>query len=380
MTSAKPRREFLRRAAVVGLGIFLSPPIRWARAQQLDIIVRGGSVVDGLGNRPFTADIGVLGERIVAIGALESESAARTIDARGLTVGPGFIDVHAHTNLLQHPKAQSKIYQGVTLDVTGPDGGSAFPRAAESGEMVGFREWADQHRATPIAMNVSSYVGHGTIRRLVLGYSPRAPNPSELATMQDLAREAMEAGAVGLSSGLEYDPASYATTEEVVALAKIAADYGGIYATHQRHEDEKVLESTEEAIRIQRESGARLLLTHLKLSGSPNWPKVDRLIEQIENARAEGLDVHCNRYPYIAYQTGLSIFYPGWAKENDTFQESLADPARRAEMKPEVVSMVESNGGWESLMIVRTRGSGHDWSPDQRAGSGARPGSVRIRL
>ena len=356
--SRPSRREFLRRAAVFASAGGLSPTLAplFLRDKRLDIVIRGGMLIDGSGKPAVRADLGITGGRITRIGQLGGEAAGRVIDATGLVVAPGFIDVHAHTNLIGNPRGQSKVYQGVTLDLTGPDGGSAFPNrvdgsglVTDAGQCSSFRAWKARHG--DIAMNIGSYVGHGTVRNLVLGPVQRPPTEKELGVMQDLVRQAMEEGAIGLSSGLEYNPAGFAETEEIIALAKVAGEYGRPYGTHMRSEDQFLLESTEESIRICRESGAPLLITHMKVGGRPNWDKIDALIELVENARTEGLNVHCDRYPYEAWSTSLSINFPGWSKEGGRFSERLRDPQERARMKAETLESVESNGGWGALMI-----------------------------
>ncbi len=280
---------------------------RSAPVGDLDLMLAGGTLVDGTGRPSRVADVGIRGERIVGVGALRSGRVRRVVDARGLIVAPGFIDAHAHTDLRRHPRAQSKLFQGVTLDVTGPDGGSPFPERRDDsegdvvtdvGQCAGFDAWAAEHG--PIAMHIAAYVGHGTVRRLVLGPSGRAPDAGELRLMQRIVAEAMEQGAIGLSSGLEYFPGNTATTDELVALCRVAARFGRPYVTHIRNEDDRLLEAVDEAIEISRRSGASLLLSHLKVGGKPNWHKIDALIERVDKARAEGLEVRADRYPYEA--------------------------------------------------------------------------------
>jgi N-acyl-D-aspartate/D-glutamate deacylase len=201
-------------------------------------------------------------------------------------------------------------------------------------------------------MNLGSFVGFGTVREQVLGYSSRKPTQNELELMKDLVRQAMEQGAVGLSSGLEYMPGGYASTEEIIEVARAAAEYGGVYSTHMRSEDSGVLDALEEAIRISRESGLGLVVTHFKMSGPPNWGMLRAGIKMIEQARTEGVTVHCDRYPYTAWNSGFGQFYPKWAKENGKLRANLKDPQQREKMKAHTVDMVELNGGWDALMIV----------------------------
>jgi N-acyl-D-amino-acid deacylase len=200
-------------------------------------------------------------------------------------------------------------------------------------------------------MNLGSFVGFGTVREQILGNSSRKPTKNELELMKGLVRQAMEQGALGLSSGLEYVPGTYASTEEIVEVAKAAAEYGGVYQTHMRSEDRGVLDAVDEAIRISRESGLGLVVTHFKVTGPPNWHMLDEAIAKIERARKEGLTVHCDRYPYTAWNSGFSSFYPTWALENGKLREHLKDPKQRKKMRPITEGWVEQNGGWNSLMI-----------------------------
>ena len=368
MESTNSRRTFMKRAVALGCGALVGPghllhglTVVAGAAREFDLVIEGGMVIDGSGKAPFAADVGIAGRNIAAIGKLNEVKAKVRINAQGLAVAPGFIDTHAHTNLIRNPKAQSKIFQGVTLDITGPDGGSSFPRRLKKGKakeapkstsgFSNYSHWAGSHKNTPLAMNLGSLVGFGTIRELVLGNSSRKPTKDELELMKDLVRQAMEQGALGLSSGLEYLPGAFASTEEIVEVAKAAAEYGGVYQTHMRSEDRGVLDALDEAIRISRESGLGLVVTHFKVVGPPNWHMLDEAITKIERARKEGLTVHCDRYPYTAWNAGFSSFYPTWAMENGKLREHLNDPQQRKKMKAVTEDWVEINGGWDSLMI-----------------------------
>ncbi len=328
----------------------------------LDVILRGGQIADGLGTALYTADLAIAGDRIYAIGNLTHLSARREIDGRGLVVAPGFIDLHSHTDeaILKEPKAESKIRQGVTLDVGGNCGDSPFPlkkegvgKAVAASDCTGLADFEKGSANTSFALNSALYVGHGTIRSAVLGMENRQPSAMELQLMRDLVRSALEQGAVGMSSGLEYRPGGFASTEELIELCKVVTEYNGVYATHLRSEDEKLVESVTEALRIARESGVSLQISHLKAAGKPNWQKTDRVIALIEEARATGINVHCDRYPYLAYSTGLSVFFPGWAEEggNEVFVARLKNRETRRKMKAETLAKVEANGGWGTVMI-----------------------------
>lgn len=360
MTGPTTRRTFLRRTLAAGSAAALLPLRACTSAPRapFDLVLRGGTVVDGTGGAPIVTDVGIRGDRIVAVARLGDADARRVLDVRGRIVAPGFVDAHAHSDLRRQPVAQSKLYQGVTLDVTGPDGGSPFPTrlpsattelVASAAECASCAAWAAAH--PPIAIGIGSYVGHGTVRGLVLGPSGRAPSPRELRTMQDLVAQAFEQGALGLSSGLEYFPGNMTSTDELVALCEVAARFDRPYVTHIRNEDETLLEAVDEAIEIARRSGAPLLLSHLKVGGKPNWHKIDALLERIERARAAGLEVRCDRYPYEAWSTSLATNFPGWAKEGGQFVARLQDPAERERMRPETERAVAANGGWGVLMI-----------------------------
>lgn len=389
MESTKSRRAFMKYAAVLGCGALVAPgrlvhglTVEAGASRELDLVIEGGMVFDGSGKPPFAADVGIAGTKIAAIGKLRDTKARVRINAQGLAVAPGFIDSHAHTNLIRNPKAQSKIFQGVTLDITGPDGGSPFPRPLKKGdskqapqsisEFSNYSDWVGSYKDTPIAMNLGSLVGFGTIRKMVLGNSARKPTKDELELMKELARQAMEQGAMGLSSGLEYVPGTYASTEEIIEVAKAAGEYSGVYQTHMRGEDHSVLDALDESIRISRESGLGLVVTHFKVVGPSNWHMIDEAIAKIEEARNEGVTVHCDRYPYTAWNSGFSSFYPAWALENGKLKENLKDPRQRNKMRPITEDWVEQNGGWDSLMIAGGLPEGDEALLGKRIGEAAR--------
>ncbi len=360
MRHRSTRRDFLRSTFVASAATAIAPLSACASSRisgPFDLVLRSGTVVDGTGRRGFVADVGLRGDRIAAIGDLAGVTAARTIDVSGLVVAPGFVDAHAHSDLRRHPKAQSKLFQGVTLDVTGPDGGSPFPERAAATEAPGDPDractdhaaWAAMHG--PIAIDIGAYVGHGTVRRHVLGPVGREATPAELRAMQDLIAAALEQGALGLSSGLEYFPGNMTSTAELVELCKVAARFDRPYVTHIRNEDDQLLEAIDEAIAIARDSGAPLLISHLKVGGKPNWHKLEPMLAKIEAARAAGLDVQCDAYPYEAWSTSLATNFPGWAKEGGQFVARLQDPAERARMRRETEQAVAANGGWSALML-----------------------------
>ncbi len=351
MTRLPTRREFLHTSLAAGASLAaVGCRASVAARAPLDVLVRGGTLVDGTGAPARRVDLGIRGERIVHVGLLPDATATRVIDAQGLVVAPAFVDVHAHSDLRRHPLAQSKVAQGVGLDVTGPDGSSPFPAGSDADPAaVDYAAWARQHPA--IAIDAGAYVGHGTVRSRVLGPVARAPTAAELATMQDLVRAALEQGALGLSSGLEYFPGNTATTDELVALCMVAARFDRPYVTHVRNEDDHVVEAVAEAIEIARRSGAPLLLSHLKVGGPRNWHRLDAVLACIEAARAAGLEVRADCYPYDAWSTSLATNFPAWAKEGGGFVARLQDPAARQRMRAETEAAVAANGGWGILML-----------------------------
>ncbi|MBL9075910.1 MAG: D-aminoacylase [Planctomycetes bacterium] len=348
------RRAFLR-GALAAAPTFAFAPHGWPRARgaPFDLVLRGGTVVDGTGAPGRPADVAIRGDRIAEVGDIGSVEAARVIDVRGLVVAPGFVDAHAHSDLRRQPTAASKVLQGVTIDVCGPDGGSPFPDAADADEpkeraCADFAAWRQQHGA--IAIDIGAYVGHGTVRQHVLGPVGRAPSGDELAAMRRLLATAFEQGALGLSSGLEYFPGNAAATDELVQLCKVAAAHDRPYVTHIRNEDDRVVEAVDEAIAIARRSGAPLLVSHLKIGGSANWPKLEAVLARIEAARKDH-EVHADCYPYDAWHTSLATNFPAWSKEGGRFVERLQDPAERERMRAETEAAVAANGGWGTLML-----------------------------
>jgi N-acyl-D-amino-acid deacylase len=307
----------------------------------LDLAIVGGTVVDGSGRPAFRADVGVVGEHIVSVGRLDG-SAHRTIDASGLVIAPGFIDVHAHDDLavVQSPRVEFKVMQGVTTDVVGNCGMGVAPvspayrryygtfLASALGEGTDF-SWsttAEYYEAVESAgpsLNVACLVPHGLLRLAVMGLEPRPPSDSELAQMKDLLEEALAAGGIGLSSGLVYPPGVFATSAELIELCRVVASYGGLYASHIRDEGERLLEAVGEAIRIGEEAGVPVEISHHKASGQPNWGKVTKSLRMIEEARARGLDVTVDVYPYTAGSTVLGMVVAGAPRDEVSPDEVL---------------------------------------------------------
>jgi N-acyl-D-amino-acid deacylase len=335
-----------------------------------DLVIKGGTVLDGTGAEARVADIGIRNGVITAVGTLTDATADRIIDASSLTVTPGFIDIHSHldTSLFAAPRAESKIRQGVTTTVTGNCGGSAAPLGgpelektlAEFKEEFGFEcPYRDmdgfftllQHQGT--AINLLSLVGLGDVRANVVGLDNRPATKDEILLMQRMTALAVEQGCFGASTGLEYTPGSFASTEELIEVMKGIPAKHRLYATHMRNEDNRVLEAIAEAIAIARGSGARLQVSHLKAQNKANWSKQGAAIELLEKGIAEGMEIHTDRYPYVAYSTTLAALFPLWSRDGgtDKFLGRLKDTSDRGRIREEVLRKVDGLGSWDTIMI-----------------------------
>ena len=330
-----------------------------------DILLTGGRVVDGSGAPWFSADVGVRAGRIVAVGRLSDHAAKRRLDASGLVVAPGFIDLlgQSEYNVLVDPRAASKITQGITTEVTG-EGDSIAPLddrvLAENADVYkkygvtpDFRTLDGYFRSLErrgTAINLGTFVGSGLIRALVVGREKRAATPEELARMEKMVDEAMREGALGVSSSLQYIPNIYSSTEELIALARVAARYGGAYFTHQRSESNRIEQSLDEVFRIAREAGIRTQIWHLKTAYRPNFGKMPAILKKIEEARALGIDVAANQYPYDRGSNGLDACLPPWVREGgrDALLKRLSDPAIRERAKQD---MTRETREWENQYL-----------------------------
>jgi dihydroorotase/N-acyl-D-amino-acid deacylase len=331
-----------------------------------DLIIEHGRVVDGTGAPWFAADVGIRAGRIAAIGRLDKVTAKQRIDAAGRVVAPGFIDMlgQSELTLLVNAHVPSKIFQGITTEITG-EGESVAPvnaaiakEAAPKFEHYGIKQdWSDftgyfaRLEKQGIGINIGTYVGATTVRELIIGYADRAASPDELTRMQAIVATAMRQGALGVSSALEYAPAPYASTEELIALARAAAQFGGIYATHMRSEQEAIMASIDETIRIGREAHISVEIWHLKAGGVGNFGLMPEIIARIDRARTAGVDIAADTYAYPAWYNDLSAFIPPWAHDGGDGKliERLRDPAVRARLKTELATAATDwDNEWQS--------------------------------
>ncbi len=332
---------------------------------KFDVIIRNGMIYDGSGERPFAGDVGIRGDKIVAIGNLAGAKAKMEIDARGLAVAPGFINMlsWATESLIEDGRSQSDIRQGVTLEVMG-EGDSMGPLSVQmkkalrdaQGDIkykVGWTslgQYLEFLARRGVSCNVASFMGATTARVSELGYTDRPPTPQELERMKDLVRQAMEEGAMGLSSALIYTPAFYAKTEELIALAKVAAEYDGMYISHLRSEGNDFFGALDELLRIAREANIRAEIYHLKAAGNGNWGKLDGAIAKIEKARQNGLRITADMYPYTAGSTGLDAMMPPWVQEGgyEAWAARLKLPAVRERLRGEITTASDK---WENFYL-----------------------------
>lgn len=334
-----------------------------------DLVIEHGTLADGAGSPCVPANLGIRDGRIAAV-TKEPLKAEKTIDASGCVVAPGFVDIHSHSDCypLVSPFAESKLHDGVTTEIAGNCGDSPFPMGGRSllqeQEYFGrfglkidwtdITEYLDRARRKGTAINRAFLVGHGSIRSAVMDCVDRPPTPEELHRMKDHVRRAMEHGALGMSTGLIYPPGCYAKSDEIVELCKVVAEYGGLYASHIRSEGDRLEEAIEEAFDISHRSGARLQISHLKVAGETNWPKIKWLKERLAAACERGDNFACDRYPYIASSTGLETVLPDWACQGGMEDEirRLTDPETRARIVAEIAKATPNAGRWERIRIA----------------------------
>jgi N-acyl-D-amino-acid deacylase len=344
------------------------------RRAAFDVIIRGGTVFDGTGAAGIEADVAITGERIARIARNIADRGTDEIDARGMAVAPGFIDIHSHGDgsLEADPRAESLVRQGITTIIVGQDGSSRGVREQRS-TAPGAASLAEMFKAIDElrpAVNVASMVGLGSVRGAVVGANNRSATPAELQRMTQIVERAVADGACGASSGLEYTPGAFASQEELIALCKPLASRRLPYATHMRNEDDRLLDSINESIAVARGAGCPLQISHLKTQGPRNWSKLDTVFARIDSARMAGLDVAFDRYPYIAYQTGLTNLFPVWSRDGGTnvFLARLDSAGVKDRIRAETVAKVELIGGWDNVQVSGVR------SDEDRAAEGQRLG------
>jgi len=396
------RREFLQAGAVLGAASLAGMP-RLSIWEQPDLVLRRATVFDGTGAPGVEADVAILGDRIQAVGRINDMGRVE-IDLAGQALSPGFIDIHTHADLpiLANPRMENRILQGITLEVGGQCGGSPGPWSPEEagataeryrdlyGVEIDFRDLGGFFRAlerTPPASNAACMVGQGTVRGTVVGNEDRPATEEEMARMKALVGQALDQGAVGLSSGLEYTPSGFASREELVELARVLSGSGYPYASHMRNEDDAVLAAVEEALHVGRVAGVPVQISHLKAQGERNWWKADVILSLLADVRESGVDAHYDRYPYVAYSTGLSNLFPNWAKSggNQAFLDRLADPRQRPALEAYAREKVAQLGSWNSVQISSTRTEENAWVRGKRLGDAAReageePFAMALRL
>jgi N-acyl-D-amino-acid deacylase len=343
-----PRSERIEMKPIC-FSVLLSLTAGTAFAQPADLLIRNGRIIDGTGNSWFYADVAVRDGKIIAVGKLSDAEAVRVINAAGLVVSPGFIDVHTHIegNDRRVPTADNFIYDGVTTVVTGNCGGSET-------DIAGYFRQLDSVKTS---INISTLIGHNTVRRAVMGDERRDPTPEEQRRMETLVEKAMRDGAVGLSTGLIYVPGTYSKTAEVVGLARAAARFGGVYASHIRDEGDHVTEAIEEAINIGRQASLPVQISHFKVTYKPNWGRSLQTLAQVEKARAEGHDVTIDQYPYVASSTTLNTRLPTWVfgGGSDSVTYRLRNPDIRGQIRTEMLKELKGQGfrNWSYALVAR---------------------------
>jgi N-acyl-D-amino-acid deacylase len=386
------RRTFARTSTLAATGALVAPGLAYPRSRRADLVLRGAMVFDGTGAPGRELDVAVTGDRITEVGT-GLTAGAEEMDLRGLALAPGFIDIHSHADmsLFIEPKAESRIRQGVTLEVVGQDGSSVGPWSeaqfqetresyARRGADVDFRDppgfLGGIDRLRP-AVNVATMVGNGTVRDLVVGNQDRPATDDELARMKEEVRRAVIGGCVGLSSGLEYTPSGFADPAELGELAAVLRGTGYPYASHMRNEDDRLLAAVEEAIFVGRLGGVPVEISHLKAQGQRNYWKEDVVLDLLAKARAGGVQVAFDVYPYTAYQTGLTNLFPTEMRAGgtDAFLKRLRDPATAARLERACRDKVALLGDWNAVQIT-SAGEASPWAKGRRMGDLARERGV----
>ena len=367
------QKRFLAIAALAGVSalVFLAV-IRTARGQdnratEYDVMIRNGRIIDGTGSPWYAGDIGIRNAHIAAIGKLSQAPAKQVIDAAGRVVAPGFIDMLGQSELaiLADPHVPSKLFQGITTEITGegdtvaPQNDATLADSKREFEHYGitpnwrsFTQYFTRVQRQGMGINLGTYVGATQVRRFVIGDGDRPATPAELNKMKELVAEAMREGALGLSSALEYPPAPYASTDELIALASVSAQYGGIYATHMRNEGDGEMAALRETARIAREAHSAVEIFHLKTAGKPNWGKMPQVVAFIDKMRGEGLDIEADTYAYTAWANDLAAFIPPWAHDGGDAKmiARLKDPATRARIRKEMETPAQNwDNEWQEI-------------------------------
>ncbi|TDQ16490.1 dihydroorotase/N-acyl-D-amino-acid deacylase [Algoriphagus boseongensis] len=330
---------------------------------EFDLVILNGNIYDGSGATSISGDIGVKDGKIVAVGNLKNKKAIETIDATGLAVAPGFIDMHTHLEPIKElPQMESLVRQGVTFSLGGPDGGGPWP----------FGEYLSSLDTFPLGLNVGYLVGHNTIRNEIMGMEDRDPTEEELNQLEEMVSIAMEEGAFGISTGLKYLPGTFSKVDEVISLSKKASEKGGIYTSHLREEGLGLIDAVQEAIFISQEAKIPVILTHHKAIGVKMWGQSAKTLALVDSARASGLEIFMDQYPYAASHTGISVLIPSWALEGDKFEERVNHPQLREKIKEGIIfNILNDRGGSDLRRIQFSRVSWnkelegktlHDWA------------------
>ena len=352
MSSTFNARAFARLMSVLLVSVALN---NCSTPETFDLLIQNGRILDGSGGEAYAGDIGINADTIAAIGDLSGALGKTRIDAGGMAVAPGFIDLHTHLDpILELSECESHIRQGVTTALGGPDGSSPWPFAA----------YLDTLEQIGVGMNVGYLIGHNTVRRNVMGLEDRAPTGPELAEMKRQVEQAMREGAFGISTGLKYLPGAFSEVEEVIELSKAAADEGGIYTSHLREEGLGLLPAVREAIRISDQAAIPVVLTHHKVVGKPMWGRSAETLALVDSARSAGLDIRIDQYPYNASYTSISILIPSWARAggNDAFKERVSNPTLRDSIKTGIVFNIINDRGGNDL--DRVQFAKVSWKPE----------------
>ena len=331
-------------------------PLFAVAQESFDLLIKNGRIVDGTGTPWYEADVGIVGDRITRVGNLSGATAPQVIDATGLIVAPGFIDPHTHAlrGIFDVPNAESALLQGVTTLTEGNDGSSPYPIDRHYADIQDLR----------ISPNWAVFVGQGTIRQRVIGFGLRKASPQEMDRMKQMVRDAMEQGALGISTGLFYVPGSFTSTEEVIELSKVAAEYNGIYISHIREEAAQLIDSVQETIRIGEEAGIPVQITHHKVIGVENWGASIESLRLVDEARARGVDVTIDQYPYTASQTSINALIPQWAQAGgrEEMLNRISSPETYSTIKNEVIAKIlYDRGGGDPKNVFISRNS---WDPN----------------